>query len=399
MVQRFFKYSFYIVITILFLTSSTCGDNPLPLPGIEDNKLDVKLTRIDAPTTWTDQELGPDYIVHNNIEVFSDLIIEPGTSIIFLEDAGLSINKSGVLKAEGEIAKPIVFTGNNGIKGEWRGLELGSTKKSVLNHCNVEYAGAKRNGTYSDCAVYVTGTASITNSSIQLSAYHGVGLAVDGVHEADIQDFENNILLGNDGHPIFAPARLISKMDLTSCNYQSNEEESIAVYINNSNRDIDGSHSWEDPTIPYLLTTDIKPKANWTLKEGTQLLMEEGTAIHIRFDGSININGSVDAPVVIKSNQNLPGSWKGIFIENDGQNKINQLQIYHGGSSPFIDNVSPGNITVGSFVGNPVKLDLFNSLIAESAACGISVLERANVAFKETNSSFNGNSGENMCLN
>lgn len=398
MIRCFFKNSLYAICTILFLSSSTCGEGPIIDPDVIEDNAAVTVRRIDEPTTWTDRYQGIDYIVHHNIAVFSDLIIEEGTTIVFLEDAGLAISNSGVLKAEGKLSAPIIFSGNDDLKGFWRGIELDSEKKSILNHCVVEYAGTRRNGTYSDCAVYVSGKAAITNTSIQHSAYHGVGFAVNGVHEASILAFENNILLENEGHPIFSPARLIKDMDLASCSFQKNKENSIAIYINNSNKDLVGDHSWENPSIPYLMTTDIKPKGKWEIGNGTEVLMEEGTEIHLRFDGSMAVTGSVDAPVVIKSNQNLPGSWKGIFIENNSQNKFNHLQIYHGGSSPFIDNISAGNITMGSFVGHPVKLDLSNCLVAESAACGISVLERDNVDFNETNTSFSGNTGDNMCV-
>lgn len=65
----------------------------------------------------------PDYIVDGFLIVNADLIIDPGVCIVFTANSGLFIN-NGSIQAIGTAAEPIKFTGQQGVKGFWRGIQV-----------------------------------------------------------------------------------------------------------------------------------------------------------------------------------------------------------------------------------------------------------------------------------
>ena len=193
---------------------------------------------ISHDTIWT-QELSP-YIITKDITVEEGvtLKIEPGTKIIFQSSSnpskkGYFLKINGILIAQGEINKPIVFTAED-IENPWgtiafmetsSGWDSLSSTGSVIENCIIEYGGITQQEIsgevgssdrliYGDAAIRVFSSAPLISSNvIRHSAGHGImaseatlNLSGNQIHDCNIgikatlENFgtiEHNYLLKN----------------------------------------------------------------------------------------------------------------------------------------------------------------------------------------------------------
>src|SRR5690606_14548025 len=119
------------IATGVFLTSTilfSCDpDTPTPEPdpgAITENAIEW-CGNIDEPTTWTNHTDGVDYVVTCLVQVKEDFTIEPGTEIVFEDNASFSV-LSNALIAKGTASQPIYFRGKDGLAGEWNGIYFSS---------------------------------------------------------------------------------------------------------------------------------------------------------------------------------------------------------------------------------------------------------------------------------
>lgn len=125
---------------------------------------------------------------------------------------------------------------------------------------------------------------------------------------------------------------------------------------------------------PYLLYDSLWIKAGATLRltEGTTLYMHNGT--NIRVDGSLQITGSAERPVVIRGDRFdniftnasydlVPGQWGGItFAAQSYDNIIEHAHIRNGSSAMTFEPSDPSllklnmkNVVVSNFKGNIIR--------------------------------------------
>ncbi len=114
------------------LTNTVVLNNDTLLPG---NQVNVSGN---VSGNWTNNNT---YIVNGDIIVRlgDTLTIQPGTIIKF--NGNYSILDTGVLKAVGTVANPILFTSNliNKNAGDWNRIEIYNSG-TVFNHCVLEYS-------------------------------------------------------------------------------------------------------------------------------------------------------------------------------------------------------------------------------------------------------------------
>lgn len=127
------------------------------LAGIFDAESDYQGNDQDYVFIQTDwaltksQTLAPlnvPYRFENHISVGSDalLTIEPGATLVFNSNAGLSVSEDARIKAEGTKSAPIVMTGYEEIPGYWMGVAYHFTNSAdnIIRHVEIEYAGGNK---------------------------------------------------------------------------------------------------------------------------------------------------------------------------------------------------------------------------------------------------------------
>lgn len=135
--------------------------------------------------------------------------------------------------------------------------------------------------------------------------------------------------------------------------------------------DIDADAVWADRglAIDYTLDCIVSVNAKLIIEPGVTILVKSGAGIIIENTGALVATGTTANTIVIKSEQDVAGVWKGVYIKsNNVLNEINHCTISNGGSGSFDGNSSKlANIRLAL----NAKLKLQNSTISKSAKDGL----------------------------
>lgn len=113
--------------------------------------------------------------------------------------AGLNINESGALNAQGSADNKIIFTSEEGSPGTWHGISFNtSNDTSSLDYIVVDNGGRIASGANEDFKANIiiqeSSTIRLTNSEINNSSGYGIVVGED----AAITDENNTELLSED---------------------------------------------------------------------------------------------------------------------------------------------------------------------------------------------------------
>ncbi len=155
----------------------------------------------------------------------------------------------------------------------------------------------------------------------------------------------------------------------SSCNRDDNNTTPTTETI--SCNDINSDVTWVDrgADVDYILTCVVQVNAKLTIEPGVTIEVRNGAGIIVEDAGSFVAAGTASKNIIFKSNQDVAGVWKGIFIRsNNVLNEINYCQISNGGSASFDGNSTKlANIRLAL----DAKLKLQNSTISKSAKDGL----------------------------
>lgn len=155
------------------------------LAGNSVDSVEVLGGSVGSNARWQDQ--GVPYLVKGRVYVGSKtrpivtLTIDPGVTLAFLPDAGLTVgdadHKNGAISATG-VPDSIVFTGARAEPGAWRGVELLSLSlPSVIDHCRILYGGGAGLGILLVSGEY--NAPQVTNNEIAYSPNYCIALIED----------------------------------------------------------------------------------------------------------------------------------------------------------------------------------------------------------------------------
>lgn len=361
------KLTFFFAGLLLFLNACSLIEEEI----LQSNVIDADIT---TPTTWTADKV---WEIKGNINVTSDLVIEPGTTIKFNEDAELGIGYGayGSLIAVGTADEPIIFTSNanSPSAGDYRGIVFydKAASSSILSFCTVEYAGLSYGY---DAAVYIEySDVSITNCTIRNSATSGISVYNGGLNEFALNTIENC-----ETYPVIVPASAVHMLDSLS------SISGKGVYIYNAEME-DLSVTWQQLSIPYILNTlDINNNTELTLSPGTILKFKADGALYVGYStyGKIIAEGTQTEPIVFTSEATNPsaGDWNGISLfEKAGDKSVfNHCVIEFAGNAYGYD--------AGLYL-EYATVSIDNTTITQSATQGVHVYYGALKSF--TNNTIN----------
>ncbi len=137
---------------------------------------------VSRDATWNALEIPIERT--GNFTVSADLIISPGTTILFQHNAGITIQE-GTLNAIGTNSDPIVFEGVEDLQGFWRGLYFRDTETTdnQLAHVEIHDAGGEqwnRWETTQASVVARNARVEINDALITNSGGHALGAVDDG---------------------------------------------------------------------------------------------------------------------------------------------------------------------------------------------------------------------------
>lgn len=162
-------------------------------------------------------------------------------------------------------------------------------------------------------------------------------------------------------------ALLFMTVFISACRHETINEPQIQC------SDIVSDVVWKDlgDGIDYTLNCVISVNAKLTIEPGVTILVKNGAGIVVETSGALVAVGTPAKGIVFKSEENVPGVWKGIYVKsNNVLNELNYCEVRDGGNSSFdgsTSNVANVRVTIAA------KLKIQNSTIAQSGKDGLLV--------------------------
>lgn len=277
-----------------------------------------------------DPQAAVDYVVTCELHLNGDVTIEPGTVIEFTTDAGLQVNGNGSLSVNGTKDEPVILTGTDKAAGSWKGLLFDSDDtKNSMSYTTVDYAGGKAfnsNGDLGGVIVWAGTKLKMENCTIKNSAAYGLNA---NYTDADVT-LNNNTFTKN-SMPANIKAELLS-MATGSNDFSGNTKDFVRLSFYTA--EINGAATWHKINVPYLAEgTQLTANAKLTIEPGTEVVMGQGTYIHIKEKGAIVAVGTANDPIIFRGEVAQPGGWEGIGISftSNPLNEIGFAKIMHAG--------------------------------------------------------------------
>ena len=313
------------------------------------------------------------------------LVIEPGVTIAFGENAYLTCATGGRLNAVGTEEKPITLTSIDPV-GRFRGVHFDGSRSAdnVLHHVTIENGGASgwSGAAYSTSALLLDGGSlvDIQNSTIVGSAGQGITVYADAE-----MIFENNTLRDNAVAAWVHPSA--AGYIAANTTFEGNTDNTVRVAFGNTDT-VATAQTWQALDVPFAVQARFLVEARLTLAAGTTLAFEAGTSMIVRDAGSLTAVGSTAAPITFTSTEDLPGYWRGLQIATVSANNVFDHVVFeNGGSDAWTGDTD--SIAMVYLDGNS-RAVFTNSTFRGSARYGLWVPGEGDIAGFEGNT-FTGN--------
>jgi hypothetical protein len=353
--------------------------------GNDDDVVQIRSDTLTSDQTWA--VLGADYLIHEDVIVAAGLTLDPGVTVVFEQERKLTVEDGGWLSAVGSAAAPIVFTGEEAIRGHWAGLVFNSSSaaENRLENAIVEYGG----GMAQPATLVLIGTParparlSIVNSTLRESASLGLYLDEDVV----VDQFAANILTYNAAGPASLMAGDAGIFDEES-SFSGNDVERVELRGGSVTTD----QTWPGIDTEYTVTASIAVHAALTLAAGAVLVFDEDMEMSVTDGGSLRAVGSAEEPIILTGAESTPGYWGGLRINgsNSDFNRLEHVTIEFGGGW------WEANLYLNGTPESPTTIDVLNSSFRGSPRWGI-VLDSdvvVNDDFEEVNTFADNRLGE-----
>lgn len=374
------KPVFFILTVAVACSFYRCSTDNADLETIVLNCSDITTN-----TTLTRAE----YIVNCDINVKNGAIltIEPGSVFKFSSDGALSTSYGGSIKAIGTEKKPIIFTGQEAIKGYWKGITIATNSlNNIFTYCHFEYGGkgVSPNGmatvrlgrfNYSDDV----GRAVFMHCEFSHGGASGLFVNTWSV----IDGSDHNIFTENDGFPVSISFEAVSGIGVNN-SYSLNGKN--AVYVESYDYNVNQDITFYKIAVPYYLNhTGGSPLkrffAKCTVKPGTELKMGANMLFAITNGipgtGSFYCAGTTSEHIKISGWEPGKGFWDRIQFEGSVSfdNRFEYVDISDGGGHQENSWDDQGIITIKDIYDADSRLTILNSSFSNSLHHGIHLFE------------------------
>lgn len=337
---------------------------------IKVDRIPILITaNVDANMTLENVYEDPqflDYLVTKTIlSVNADLTVMPGVSVGFEDDHGLFVNVNGSLSAVGTASDSIVFRGESGAKGSWRGIGITSNntanKFQFVKLTDAGSDGFDGAGILANLIIEDDGKIAVSNSRIENGA--GTGVYVRSL-ASQLTDFSNNAITEN----VSPVTCSINDYHFLKGNtdYSGNTNDYIVSITGSTTSE---NVTWGKLNVPYKLADRVQFIGSAiTVEAGAQFLGQSGSGLEITTSGSLDATGTANEIISFTGEQDTEGVWRGLnFQSNNASNKLIYCEVSHGGQEGFDGANLKSNVIVE---GNGRLIIQFSS-ITQSADVGV----------------------------
>lgn len=303
--------------------------NPEIISETDHFKVPVKLTN------RCTKEGAVDYIIkaaniYGDYAVEGELIIEPGTTIQFEAGAGLAVDGTGSITAEGTASQPITLMGENSNDiGSWKGVYIGSNNvKNRLEYVTIKGGGSEEfnsNGEKANIVLYAGGKVAINNCIIENSAAFGIN---SNYTDGEITSCMGNAFNNNET-PMLIRANNIHEIDASNT-FSGNNNSYVYCIVGD---DITDNKIWQAISIPYRFYASsgglfpfqyVDNSGQLTINAGATLEFESGTGLAIYDNASLIAKGTASNPITFTGSSKVAGFWSGLYFR-ETQSPLNEI--------------------------------------------------------------------------
>lgn len=321
------------------------------------------------------------YVAESTLTVSDGtLVINPGVTLFFGQNAGLVVRDAGRLKAIGAVGKSIWFQGKQDEKGFWEGIVFVGTGsgENVLDHVLVRHAGGKafHGGSYSRGGVYVDNNdvdVTIANSLFEKNSYAGISTRANGA----MVKVSSTTFRNNDAPLALAVEHLgmLSNDLVFEGNKDADNNDRNVVQVLGGTAVITRTATWHPYT--YEITPSVKLSNTLTVLPGAVVRFGSRAALEVSGDNAtLKAEGTADKPVVFSSIQGRRGTWRGLYFNdsNAPENSLIHAVIEYGGDSSHSGN---GDHRGGVYIsGSAASVMIRNTTFSENEHAGLSIWGR-----------------------
>jgi hypothetical protein len=294
--------------------------------------------------------------------------IEPGATVVFKENARLTISTNGGLIADGT-SESITFTGEVEQKGYWQFIEFSSdanSAKSILKNVTIQYGGGYSSSSYQ---LMISNNATVRNCTIRNSSSNGV-LIDAGI----LPDFVDNIITGNTGFPLAVDFTSIHSVLLGNGTFQGNGMD----YVNIMDNTLTQNATMHKIDVPYRFSyyNYIDSPATLTIEAGNTIEMNSDSRLSVSTGAGLIADGTQTEQIVFTGVLKQAGYWQ--FIEfgtnaNNSQCILDYVIIEYGGGY--------SNTSASLMIYNNATIT--NTIIRNSASYGCYIHYTAEPSFSD----------------
>jgi hypothetical protein len=328
---------------------------------------------ISVPTTWNAGVAGcVHFHVTGTINVTAHLTISPGTVVSFAAGAGMIVANPGSLSAFGSPTASIHFTGDQPVRGYWKGITFTANNNAAndMSYTDVSYGGGDGSAHAADVAVLgPPEQLNLAHSVLEQSA--GLGLYLDTL--VVLGPFTADTMRNNAGAGIHLPDRLLGALDNASSYSAGNGIQYIDAFAVG----VTTAQQWQVTTTPIHITGQVNVSADLIIAPGANVQFGTDAGMTIASGGSLSAIGTAANRIQFSAEKQQRGSWRGLSVlSSSSLNRLSFASVSYGGGG------GGGGVGVGInladvSVADAASLQLDNSVLEQSAGVGLYATGRA----------------------
>ncbi|MED5373885.1 MAG: hypothetical protein VX899_22895 [Myxococcota bacterium] len=373
---------------------------------VDDGPEGVIACSPEADVTYPDLGDGVDYVLEEGCDSWEiwdgSVTLEPGVTVEIPDGATVFIGFDGALIAAGTEELPVVLQGTNPDRPTWKGIQNDAPSSlTEFSHAVIDGAGDGAMIYFDDAASLVLwGDSDGAYQNLEIRNGGGIGLGIYGHADRNPGEFGPGLAFsGLEGASIVTEGHFVSGIDFDG--YAATEVGSpgVEVYISNSNKDLEGEHDWSDIPVPLVFQSSVVAKSALSVGPGMELRFPENTGLSTAdygdTTGSLALNGTQDAPILLRGVLDVAGAWSGVCISTSTpSNHFENVEIRNGGDAPWTWEERGANLTLGY---GKASLSAENVLIAGSADVGVLLDDDlGEVSFTPVNVTYADNAGGDL---
>jgi len=301
--------------------------------------------------------LGVPYVSAGIRVADGNLKILHGVEIQFSTQANFAV--SGSILVEGREDSRVKLTGTAKERGHWGVLSVNGS--AIFEHVDIEFGGHGAGSVFAPAILRIgQGAVSLSHVSISQSSLYAIHMSNPGGRITKMDSVE---LSGNNKTIRMGLSQLNQLSDQLMI--LSNDSSAIELTTTDAtNLDVDLLNLG----VPYLVSSPVRlENGSIRIRPGVTVFMGDGVGVDVSNTASFSAVGTVEEPITLTHQAQLPGAWSGITVSsNSNLNRIEHTNIAFAGGA------------IGG-IGSAVKLEcnpqamLFvaNTTIEDSAGWGI----------------------------